>query len=255
MQSEKTVLITGAAGRIGSACAFQSIARGYNVILVDINEDRLQTLRTDLNASSSSRSFAIRADVSSMEGIRQMLHEAQQIPFQIKSAIHCAYPVSEGWGTPFEDVTEENLLSDLKMQLGGAIMFSQQIIKMFIKQGGGNLVHMSSIQGIRAPKFDHYAGTNMTSPLEYSAIKAGVIAATKWLARYYTNVNVRINCVSPGGILDSQPKAFLDRYRQSCSNIGMLSSENVASAALYLISDEARAINGHNLVVDDGWSL
>ena len=83
-----------------------------------------------------------------------------------------------------------------------------------LKSMGGNLIHISSIQGISAPKFEHYEGTNMSSPIEYSAIKSGVIAITKWLAKKYKNMNIRVNCVSPGGILDNQPIKFLEKYRK-----------------------------------------
>ena len=107
-----------------------------------------------------------------------------------------------------------------------------------------------------APKFDHYEGTDMHSPIEYSAIKAGIISITKWLAKYYSNQNIRVNCVSPGGILDNQPESFLDRYSKSCTNIGMLSAEeHIADTIIFLISDKSSAINGQNIIIDDGWSL
>ena len=64
---------------------------------------------------------------------------------------------------------------------------------MFLNNNGGNLLHISSIQGIGAPKFDHYKKTDMTSPIEYSAIKAGIIAITKYLAHFYKNKNIRVN--------------------------------------------------------------
>ena len=134
-------------------------------------------------------------------------------------------------------------------------MFSQKILRHFNNNGGGSLVHLSSIQGIRAPKFDHYEGTQMTSPIEYAAIKAGIISITSWLARFCSNKNIRVNCVSPGGVLDNQPDSFLEKYRSSCCNIGMLSPEHVASGVAYLLSSDAFAINGQNLIVDDGWSL
>ena len=252
---KKTILITGAAGRIGSACARSALKSGYQVVLADISSERLRKLRNTLEPFDSENIFVVTGDVSSAEGIDEMIHRALEKVPSISMAIHCAYPVSKGWGACFEDIKEEDLFSDLNMQLGGAILFSQRILRLFKESGGGNLIHISSIQGIRAPKFDHYEGTNMTSPAQYSAIKAGIISLTKWLARYYSDSNIRVNCVSPGGILDSQPKEFLDRYRKSCTNIGMLSAESIASAVLYLMSDEAASINGHNFVVDDGWSL
>ena len=135
-------------------------------------------------------------------------------------------------------------------------MFAKTILRSFSDQGYGNLINISSIQGLNAPKFDHYDGTNMTSPIEYSAIKAGIISITKWLAKYYSNKNIRINCISPGGILDNQPKSFLKKYRSSCSNIGMLSAEqHISDSIVFLLSDASKAINGQNIIIDDGWSL
>jgi len=95
----------------------------------------------------------------------------------------------------------------------------------------------------------------MSSPIEYAAIKAGIISITRWLAKYYSSQNIRVNCVSPGGILDDQPVQFVENYRKSCTNIGMLSGEQVSSVVAFLLSAESQAINGQNLIVDDGWSI
>ena len=95
----------------------------------------------------------------------------------------------------------------------------------------------------------------MSSPIEYAAIKSGIISITRWLAKYYSNQNIRVNCVSPGGILDNQPQQFLLNYRKSCTNFGMLESHQVSSIVTFLMSPEAEAINGQNLIVDDGWSM
>ena len=58
----------------------------------------------------------------------------------------------------------------------------------------------------------------MISPIEYSAIKAGLISITKYLAKYYKGNNIRVNCISPGGIKDNQEEIFIRKYRESCNN-------------------------------------
>ena len=141
------------------------------------------------------------------------------------------------------------------MQLGGSIIFSQIILKYFVEQNKGNLIHISSIFGLYAPKFHHYEGTNMTSPIEYAAIKSGIISITRWLAKYYKNQNIRVNCISPGGILDNQSNSFIEKYRESCTNIGMLNANDLVSTISLLLSSNSRAINGQNIIIDDGWSL
>lgn len=251
----KTVLITGAAGRIGSSVALAALTAGAKVVLSDISAERLVQLEKKLISSYLGSVFCIVSDASSPDGIDILLQKAHGSFGVITSAVHCAYPMSAGWGAHFEELEAKYLHQDLSMQLGGAILFSQKILKYFQIYGGGDLIHISSIQGVCAPKFEHYEGTNMTSPIEYAAIKAGIISITGWLAKYHANQGIRVNCVSPGGVLDAQPNAFLKRYRQSCTNIGMLSAEQVASAVIFLLSPAASAINGQNLIVDDGWSL
>jgi NAD(P)-dependent dehydrogenase (short-subunit alcohol dehydrogenase family) len=253
--SDQTILVTGAAGLIGSAVSQKVFDAGANVILTDISAQGLRELSEKLSTVDNSRVYAVDGDISTSEGIDSIISECNHFPGPINGAVHCAYPRSPGWGSDFQQLQANNLNHDLTKQLGGAILFSQKIMSLFQDHGGGSLVHISSIQGIRAPKFDHYEGTNMSSPIEYAAIKAGIISITAWLAKYYSNQNIRVNCISPGGLLDAQPQPFLKKYRASCSNIGMLQSEHVASSVTYLLSADAAAVNGHNLIVDDGWSL
>ena len=251
----KRVLITGAAGRLGSAAAIQSFNSGATVYLTDIAADHLTRVHSSLAETDSSRVFSTVEDISTDQGLDNLFSKIADNVKSLDCAVHCAYPRSAGWGTPFEDLSSTNLFSDLNSQLGGAILLSKRIVKVFQDNGGGSLVHLSSVQGIQAPKFSHYVGTSMTSPIEYAAIKSGVISITRWLAKYYSNQNIRVNCVSPGGILADQPKSFCDKYRDSCTNIGMLSPSHVASMIVYLLSSSSVAINGQNIVVDDGWTL
>ncbi|EAU75545.1 oxidoreductase [Synechococcus sp. RS9916] len=253
--SDQTVLITGAAGRIGSAAANLCLEYGASLVLVDISKERLESFVNQMPADLQNKVSTIVCDLTSEQQLNQLFLKINESPFLITSAVHSAYPTSSGWGTSFEDLTPKNLASDLCSQLGGAILFSQKMMNYFQENSAGNLIHISSIQGISAPKFEHYHGTNMSSPIEYSAIKAGVIAITRWLSKYYSNQNIRVNCVSPGGILDNQPESFLQAYRESCTNIGMLSSKQVAECICFLLSSSSAAINGQNIIVDDGWSL
>ena len=252
MIENKVVLITGAAGRIGSAIAKAVVAKNGKVILTDIDNEKGGRLVTALGEKNC---IYIKSDITCPEDIDYLLQHSLERFGKIDAALHSAYPHSKKWGTQFERLQLDFVAEDLKLQLGSAIIFSQKIMLLFTDQGYGNLVHISSIQGVTAPKFDHYMGTNMTSPIEYSAIKAGIIAITRWLAKYYANKNIRVNCISPGGILAEQPVSFLEKYRESCTSKGMLEAEDITGAAIFLLSNESEYINGQNLIVDDGWSL
>lgn len=245
-------LVTGCCGLLGSSVVNLLVDSNISVLGIDIDSEKLKSLSEHLRTPLFT---TLLSDSSTSTGLNCIDKYITDRQLCFDGAVHAAYPRSPGWGNSFEDLVESNLCSDLNAQLGGAILFSKFIINHFNAHKGGSLIHVSSIQGCSAPKFQHYSGLGMTSPIEYSAIKAGIISITRWLAKYYANRNIRVNCVSPGGILSSQSPVFVSRYRESCTNIGMLEPSHVASVIVHLLSSHAIAINGQNIIVDDGWSL
>ena len=252
MKNKKTIFITGGAGRIGLSLAIQLVNNKENVLIGDLNKKKLNKIKKTIN---SKHLEVFSGDLTKIRNIDKLIKFGISKFGQINSAVHCLYPTSRGWGTKFENLKEKYLNKDIQNQLGGTIFFSQRILKYFLKQKEGNLILVSSIQGIQSPKFDHYNNLNMSSPIEYSAVKAGVISITKYLSKYYRNKNIRVNCISPGGIEDNQPSLFKKRYKLSCNSKGLLSAKDVSNSIKFLLSDETKYFNGQNLVVDDGWSL
>ena len=92
-------------------------------------------------------------------------------------------------------------------------------------------------------------------PVEYAAIKSAVIHLTKYMAKFLKGCNIRVNSISPGGILDKQPEEFITAYREQCLNRGMLAAEDISGSLIYLLSDFGKFVNGQNLIVDDGFCL
>jgi NAD(P)-dependent dehydrogenase (short-subunit alcohol dehydrogenase family) len=252
MLSDNVVIVTGGAGRIGSAVSRKIIECGGRVVLVDINDKQINLLRTEFG---SDLCLALNIDVGNEEGVNLVIEKAVSKFGRIDSVIHSAYPRSPQWGNKFEDIKQKYLYQDLSSQIGGSILFAQKVLEYFYNNKSGNLIFVSSIQGFMAPKFEHYKDTNITSPIEYTAAKHSLIGITRYLAKYYKGNNIRVNCVSPGGILDDQPESFLKEYKKACNDKGMLDAEDVVGAFIFLLSDLSRYVTGQNIVVDDGWSL
>ena len=252
MLKDNVVAITGGAGLIGTAFSKAIIENGGRVIIGDISSKRGKDLQDEFGAD---KALFIKVNTSDTSSIDKFLELGKNHFGKIDSAIHCAYPRSEQWGTKFEGLKADELKDDLFNQLGGAILFSQRLISFYRDQGYGNLVHVSSIQGVSVPKFEHYEGTKMVSPIEYSAIKSGIISITKYLAKYCKNQNIRVNCISPGGILDNQPEVFLEKYNSTCSSKGMMDAQDLNGTIVYLLSNMSKYINGQNIIIDDGWIL
>jgi len=245
-----TVLVTGGCGLIGEAFVRALADRGDRVIAVDVNDETGEHLKNTEQAVHYRH-----CDITDPKAFGNILAEARSQHESVDGVVHAAYPRTADWGTPFEDLNEDDLAENLRLQLGSAIMVSQQAVAHFREQGSGHLVNISSIQGMAAPKFRHYEDTDMTSPVEYTAIKHGVLGITRYLAKYLSGEGIRVNCISPGGIENEQPEEFKERYRKDCTSKGMLAPEDLTDALLFLLSDRSEYINGHNLVVDDGWSL
>ena len=97
--SGKTILITGAAGRIGSATARMAFAYGADLVLADLSEERLTLLVSELRQAGSQKVYSFPSDITSTKGIDHLFAEIGRSLLTITSAVHCAYPTSSGWGT------------------------------------------------------------------------------------------------------------------------------------------------------------
>ena len=94
----------------------------------------------------------------------------------------------------------------------------------------------------------------MTMPVEYAAIKSGIIHLTKYVTSFTKKSKFRVNTVSPGGIIDNQDEAFIIQYERYSRLKGMLDPQDISGAVLFLLSDNSEFICGQNIVVDDGFS-
>ena len=252
----KVVVITGGAGLIGKEFAKAVISQGGIAVIADIDEERIQCAIKELKRIFPSDEIdAFKLDVTSKDTLQECIDYVDCKYKKIDALINNAYPRNKNYGRHFFDVEYDDFVDNLGMNLGGCIVPSQLFSLYFQKQGHGNIINISSIYGVIAPKFEIYDNTEMTMPVEYAAIKSGMLHLTKYMAKYLKGKNIRVNAISPGGILDGQPKEFLSEYNQQCLTKGMLDSNDLNGTLIFLLSDMSSYINGQNIIVDDGFSL
>ncbi len=126
--------------------------------------------------------------------------------------VNCAYPRTADWGNALEAVSFESWKENLDSHLGGYFLCCREAAEMMRGGAGGAIVNFASIYGMVAPDFGIYAGTEMTMPVGYSAIKSGILGVTKYFATYFAKDGIRVNSVSPGGISNNQPSPFVENY-------------------------------------------
>jgi len=255
MLKNKVVVITGGAGLIGKEFAKAVVNHNGNAIIADILD--LADKIDDLGFSEEElRSIDfVQMNITDKNSINKAITDILGKHKKIDALVNNAYPRNKNYGKHFFDVEYTDFVENTGLNLGGYFITSQQFALYFKEQGYGNIINISSIYGVIAPKFEIYEGTPMTTPVEYAAIKSGLIHLTKYMAKYFKGLNIRVNTLSPGGVLDHQPEEFIAAYKKASLNKGMLDKSDLSGTLVYLLSDMSQYVNGQNIVVDDGFSI
>lgn len=256
MLKNKVVIVTGGAGLLGKEFIKAIIEQNGIAIIADINKEVGKQTRQILKKELKNKNIDfVKLDITSKESIKKMIKKISSKYGRIDALVNNAYPRNKNYGRKFFDVEYNDFQENLALNLGGYFTTSQQMAKYFKKQGYGNIISISSIYGVSAPKFEVYDNTPMTMPVEYAAIKSGLIHLTKYMAKYFKGLNIKVNAISPGGIFDEQNEIFLKQYKDECLNKGMLDKSDLKGTLVYLLSDLSKYVNGQNLIVDDGFTL
>jgi NAD(P)-dependent dehydrogenase (short-subunit alcohol dehydrogenase family) len=255
MLSKKIIVVTGGAGVLGRHFCAEIVKHGGVAVVADCDLDSVATVVAELNQVRSGGCEAASLDITNQKSVEALIANLHEKFGRIDAVVNNAYPRNKNYGRKLEDVTYEDFCENVGTHLGGYFLVAQKFGLYFRDHVGGNIVNISSIYGMMAPRFEIYAGTSMTMPVEYSAIKSAVIQLTRYFASYFKGAGIRVNSLSPGGILGTQPASFLDGYNGYCASKGMLLPSDVVGALLFLLSDQSQFMTAQNLIVDDGFSL
>ncbi len=239
---DKVIIVAGSGGLIGREVVRHCREYGATVIGVDYDANRW------------GEQPDITSDLTDTAAIDRLVKQVMQQHGRIDGLVNAAYPRTADWGTKFEDVKYESWQQNVDMQLNAVFYICQRVLGVMKEQGSGSIVNFGSIYGVVGNDFTIYEGYGGTSPAGYSAIKAGIINFSRYLASYYGPYGVRVNCVSPGGVADNQNPSFVERYSAKSPLRRLGRPEEMAPAVTFLLSDDASYITGHNLIVDGGWT-
>lgn len=241
---DKVILLIGASGLIARESLSHLKQNGAIVIAVDL-------VSFDCNADL----FLVK-DVTNITDIDLLIDIVIKRYGRIDGLVNLAYPRTSDWGNRFENIVFESWQKNVDMQLNAVFYICQKVSSIMKEQRKGSIVNIASIYGVVGNDFTLYEEYGGTSPAAYSAIKGGVINFTRYLASYIGKYNVRINCVSPGGVLDlkNQNPSFVKRYSDKSPMKRLGNPAEIAPAISFLLSDDASFITGHNLMVDGGWT-
>ena len=250
----KTIIVTGACGLLGREICKALAELHARIVLADIDIMAAEKLEEELRDVYGASVTAFPLDISSEDSVNKLVDELSKQTISVDGLVNNAYPRNEAYGTIFENITMDSWRENIDMHLNGYFNVSQKIARIMMQQRQGNIVNIASIYGMLGPDFSIYEGTTMTMPAEYAAIKGAIINFTRYLATYLASYNIRVNCLSPGGIFNEQPASFVEKYKQRTPMGRMGNPEDIAGGVLFLLSNLSSYVTGQNLVIDGGWS-
>lgn len=245
---DKNVVITAAGAGFGRAAARGFAAEGANSIcLVERLADRLEAVAAEVEELGA-RAVQIEADLSDRASTDRALATALEAVERLDVLISNHAAMS--WETPFLELTDEAWDTELAVNLTSHVVLAQRAARAMAKTGGGSIVFTASVNAAGAGS--GYA--------PYVVTKAGLVALCQVMAVELASDGVRVNCVSPGPAdtqrsIDLVGEDVMKQFRESFPGVPMnrlASPEDVAEAFLYLASDNAAYVTGHNLIVDGG---
>ena len=244
----KVALVVGAGKRgdlagTGYASAMLFAKEGAKVVLADFDLGRAEATQRDIAAAGGESRIA-QADVTQEDDIRAMIDACHRE----YGGLHILFNnvATAGLGMVTE-IDEADLDNTLAINLKSALLTCKHAVPLMIDSGGGSIINIASIDGLRA-------GFKRNVP--YAVTKAGLVQLSRVMAVHHGRDNIRVNAIAPGHIHGAFVRTLAADTRDLRRRAGPLGTEgtawDVAWAAVFLASDEARWISGLVLPIDAG---
>jgi NAD(P)-dependent dehydrogenase (short-subunit alcohol dehydrogenase family) len=251
---DKVAIVTGGSSGIGRATALLFAQEGARVAIFDLDEVDGKQVVEEIQANGKTAIF-VRTDVSIAQDVEAAVARTVEEFDRLDVIFNGAGLSGRKWGDgPIADCTEEAWDRVLAINLKSVFLGCKYAIREMLKTGGGAIVNLSSVLGL-------VGGDEDFATHAYAASKGGIISLTRSIAAYYAPQKIRANVICPGLIATpmSQRAQSDEAIRARLSDLQPLTGDfgqpiDVAQAALYLASDQAKFVTGTVLTVDGGWT-
>lgn len=243
----KSIVVTGASSGMGKAIVELFVKEGALVVAVARRKERLEALKESLKTQKG-QVLIFQGDVSRREDNEKMIELAVQNFGKLDVLVNNAGVMDDM--SAIGDVQDEKYEQVMKVNVYGPMCAMRKAISVFKEQGYGNIINVASVGGMRTA-----AGA------VYCASKAALLAMTRNTAFMYIPEHIRCNAIAPGGIQTEIASSMGMPNQSGYARVQKVLAtapqpgkpEDIASAALFLASDDSQYINGDTLVVDGGW--
>ena len=254
----RVALITGGTGHIGRVMAEALAELGSGIVLVDRQETELAHFATNLAETWKvpvwTKAIDLEEEVARSQLCAMVGDKIGRLDVLVNNAAFVGDNQIGGWVTSFNEQSVETWRRALEVNLTAVFHLCQIFAPLLKEKGNGSILNIGSIYGVAGPDLSLYAGTNMGNPAAYAASKGGMVQLTRWLATVLAP-DIRVNCISPGGVYRNQPEIFVERYKTRTPLRRMATEEDFKGCVAYLGSDLSAYVTGQNILVDGGWTV
>lgn len=249
----RTILITGATGRIGKVLVKHFLLSGDSVVGISRSRDSLSDLGRALGGLCENY-YSISLDLTSPAASSDLQRQLDELNVYPDCLVNNARDVSSLSLEPDGTVSRDSFIGELTLDVVVPYELTTSLATVS-RSRLRSVVNIGSQYGVVVPNLSLYKDPARDSPLHYGVAKAALHHLTKELAVRFAEKNIRINCVAFGGVEGRADEEFKERYAKLCPMARMLSESELAPPVDMLLSDTSSAITGITLVVDCGWSL
>jgi meso-butanediol dehydrogenase/(S,S)-butanediol dehydrogenase/diacetyl reductase len=239
----KVAIITGGGSGIGKAIAMAFVREGASVVITGRDSKKLEAAAVEIGGDC----LAQDADVSNAGEVRKLMSAAVEKFERVDILVNNAAVLLPGTA---ESLTEEDFDQTMAINVRGLWLMSRAILPLMRTGGGGSIINIGSVLGLLGAR----------NRVAYSASKGAVVAMTKALALDHAAENIRVNCICPGIVATEMVAKFntdeaLREQRLALHPMGRFGRpDDIASAAVFLASDESGWTTGSVLTIDGGYS-
>ena len=267
----KIVLIVGGRGYLGRDFCQALRSQNASVISADLPLESQSASKSAFNNEFSDIE-QLDVDVTDENSVSKLVALIMEKYERIDTLIFSVTAKPYDFYAPFTECSLKGWQSVIHTELDGLFLVAQEVGRTMEKRRQGNIILISSIYGVvgndqrlyedsnlaelYADKEEQKEGDQIYSHSVYPVVKGGVISLTRYLAAYWGNKNIRVNCISPGGVYhEGENETFVKKYSAKVPLGRKAEVREISGAVVYLSSDASSYVTGQNIIVDGGWTV
>ena len=252
----RVFLVTGGARNLGRDMATALCEAGADGVITSRSEASAATAAGELAAATGRRVLGLALDVTVEAAVQAALARVHETFGGLDILVNNAGGGGAAHSPKLEERPQEAWDGVQAANVTATFLLCKHAAPLLRQRGGGSIINIASIAGIVGRDRRVYPPEMRPQTIDYAAAKGAVIAMTRDLAAYLGRDGIRVNAISPGGFERGQPAEFIRAYSDK-TPLGRMGRDGIDlnGAVVFLASDAAAYVTGHNLVVDGGFSI